>query len=176
VARQPRIGYQRPHRHDYNGDQRPVIKIVGPSSLHAKVGEPVTISAIATDDGRPGPRPKPPMRGGGETATTSKIVLSNPDLPSMGGDNNNAATGSGGPADQNVVKTRTAYETGLGVTFRHYRGAGSVTFTPQAMPVRADGKAATEARFKAPGTYVIKAVADDSTYTTDADVTVVVEP
>jgi len=160
---------------DYNGDQRPVIKIVGPTTLKATVGQPVTISAVATDDGRPGPRPKPAMRGGGEGGTIGKITLSNPDLPSIGGDNNNAATGSGGPADQNIVKTRTAYETGLGVTFRHYRGAGAVTFTPQEMPVRADGKATTQARFKAPGTYVIKAVADDSTYTSDVDVTVVVE-
>ena len=116
------------------------------------------------------------MRSAGEGSPPARVVLSNPDLPSVGGDNNNAATGSGGPADQNVVKTRTAYETGLGVTFRHYRGAGSVAFTPQEMPVRADGKASTQARFSAPGTYVIRAVADDSTYTADADVTVVVEP
>ncbi len=161
---------------DYNGDQRPTIKIIGPTALKTKVGQPLTITVDAADDGRPGPRPKPPMRAGGEGSAAAKVILSNPDLPSVGGDNNNAATGSGGPADQNIVKTRTVYQTGLGVTFRHYRGAGSVAFAPQEMPVRADGKAATQARFSAPGTYVVRAVADDSTYTADADVTVVVEP
>jgi hypothetical protein len=160
----------------YTDDKPPVVQIVGPTSLKTTVAQPLTVTASASDDGRPGPRPKSPPRPGGEGGSASRVVLSNPDLPSIGGDNNNAATGSGGPADQNIVKVRTAFETGLAVTWRHYRGAGSVTFTPQAVAVRADGKATTQMRFSAPGTYVIKAVADDSSFTADADLTVVVEP
>lgn len=160
----------------YNSDKPPSISISGPTTVKARVGQPVSVTAIATDDGKPGPRPKAPPRPSGEGGGAPKVILSNPDLPAFGGDHSNAASGTGGPTDQNVVKPRTAYETGLAVTWRHYRGAGSVTFSPREMPVRSDGKATTELRFSAPGTYVIRAVADDSTYTTGADITVEVSP
>jgi hypothetical protein len=161
---------------DYLGNKVPTVEIVGPATIKAKVGESVTLTATANDDGRPGPKPKPTGRGGGEGGATAKVTLSNPDLPTVGGNHSGAASGTGGPTDQNIVKVSTAYETGLAVTWRHYRGAGSVSFSPRAMAVKAGGQVTTTARFAEPGTYVVRAVADDSTYTSGADVTVVVEP
>ena len=44
------------------------------------------------------------------------------------------------------------------------------------LPPIIDGKATTTARFDEPGTYVLRAVADDTVLTTVADVTVTVSP
>ena len=75
-----------------------------------------------------------------------------------------------------MVKVSAAFETGLAVTWLHYQGPGKVTFAPMVIPVKPEEvKATTSVRFSEPGTYVIRAVADDSTYTTPADVTVVVK-
>lgn len=160
---------------DYIGNKAPVVQIVGSKSVTARVHAPLTLTASATDDGRPGPRPPQPRRTGEEGSAPARVTLSNPDLPTVGGNHSGAASGVGGPTDQNVVQVRTAYETGLAITWRHYRGGGNVIFEPRATPVKADGKASVTVRFSEPGTHVIRAVADDSTYTSGADVTVVVE-
>lgn len=159
---------------EYVGNKPPSVQISGETSLKVRVGEAVTLTAAASDDGRPGPRPQQPRRSGGEGGATAKVVLSNPDLPTVGGNHSGAASGTGGPTDQNIVQVSMAYQTGLAVTWRHYRGGGKVTFEPRAVAVTADGKATTTVRFSEPGTHVIRAVADDSTYTTGADVTVTV--
>jgi hypothetical protein len=63
----------------------------------------------------------------------------------------------------------------LGVTWVVYRGiAANVTLEPQRVAVRS-GKAETKATFKKPGTYVLRAYADDGVYVTPADVTVTVK-
>jgi hypothetical protein len=158
---------------DYIGNSAPVIELAGPKTIKARVQETVALKASARDDGRPGPRP--PRKSGGEGGAVARVVLSNPDLPTVGGNHSGAASGTGGPTDQNVVQVSVAYQTGLAVTWRHYRGPGTATFDPRAVPVKADGQAATAVRFSEPGTHVIRAVADDSTYTTGVDITVVVE-
>jgi hypothetical protein len=162
---------------EYLVNQPPVARIIGPTNITAKVGEPVTLTATATDDGKPGPKPKPkrPVRDDMEGGPAPKIILSNPDLPTIGGPRSNAATGTGGPADQNIVNVNTAAETGVGITWRHYRGPGKVTFEPRATPVKPGENVATIVRFSEPGTHVIRAVADDSSFTAGADITVVVE-
>lgn len=160
---------------DYVGNAPPVVEIVGPTRIRARVGESVALAAKATDDGRPGPKPKKAPRAGGEGPPKTKVVLSNPDLPTVGGDHSGAASGTGGPTDQNVVRVSAAYETGLAITWRHYRGPGTVAFGPRTTPIRSGGQATTTVRFSEPGTHVIRAVADDSAYTAGADVTVVVE-
>jgi hypothetical protein len=161
---------------DYLGNKPPTVQITGPASMTAKVGEAITLAASANDDGRPGPRPKPPGRPSGEGGVRPKVVLSNPDLPTFGGDHSGAASGTGGPTDQNIVQVSTAYETGLGITWRHHRGPGKATFSSRASALRPGAPATTTVRFTTPGTHVIRAVADDSTYTTGADVTIVVGP
>jgi len=96
-------------------------------------------------------------------------------LPTFGGNRSGAGSGTGGPTDQNMVKTRVAYETGLAVTFLHYRGPGTVTFEPMAMSITSGSQAVTQARFSEAGTYVVRAMADDSSYTTPLDITVIVK-
>lgn len=153
---------------------RPVVSVVGSTSVDTAVNQPVTLTVSATDDGKPGPRPPRPRRSGGEGLDTTPTVVV-PGLPTFGGNRSGAASGVGGPTDQNMVRTSLAYETGLAVTFLHYRGPGTVAFEPMAMPVKTGGQAVTKARFAEPGTYVIRAVADDGSYTTPVDITVTVK-
>jgi hypothetical protein len=55
-----------------------------------------------------------------------------------------------------------------------YRGPAKVVFEPAGrMPVK-DGQAVTKAHFTAPGTYVLRATANDGALSTKADVTVTV--
>ena len=49
-----------------------------------------------------------------------------------------------------------------------------VTFEPAGMIMVADGKAITMARFAAPGTYVLRATANDGALSTVTDVTITV--
>ena len=64
----------------------------------------------------------------------------------------------------------------LGVVWVVYRGdATRVTFEPRKIPVT-DGKASTTVRFSAPGTYVLRAYADDGILVASKDVTVTVAP
>ena len=84
---------------------------------------------------------------------------------------------------------------GLHLSWYVYRGGGNVTFDPDqikawedtreganspwaprwvAPPMPPDGKCVTTVTFDQPGTYVLRARADDGALTTDEDVTVTV--
>jgi hypothetical protein len=60
---------------------------------------------------------------------------------------------------------------GLAVTWTHWRGPRTLTFEPATMVVK-NGKATTRIVFAEPGTYVIRAYADDGILATPADVTI----
>jgi len=65
---------------------------------------------------------------------------------------------------------------GLTVKWFEYRGPAKVIFdSPGPIPV-SNGHAVTTAHFAAPGTYVLRATADDGALSTTADVTVTVKP
>src|SRR5216683_2618293 len=75
-----------------------------------------------------------------------------------------------------IVQPRDG-ETGLAVTWLHYRGPGSVTFDPMTTSIKPEGadltgKATTTVHFSEPGTYVIRAVGDDGHLTNGTNVTV----
>ena len=116
----------------------------------ASVGNPVTLTANVTDDGLPKPR-------------VQKV----------------RAEVAPGKAQTNTAGGRS--RSGLTVSWYQYRGPAKVTFDP-AEPVRvgtpgeptADGKAVATARFTEPGTYVLRATADDGALSNTADVTIVV--
>ena len=147
-------------------NQRPVVNVVGDARVTTTVEEAITLTATASDDGLLGPQTR--------TERPQYDPLPN-DLPTIGGRRSGAASGIGGPTDQNMVKVRAADKTGLAVTWLHYRGPGHVTFSPMVTSVQlVDGRATTSARFSKPGTYVIRAAADDGAYLSTADVTVVV--
>jgi hypothetical protein len=65
---------------------------------------------------------------------------------------------------------------GLTVTFFHYRGPAKVIFD-STDPIRVtDGKAVVTAQFTQPGTYWLRAVANDGRLSTSADINVTVNP
>jgi hypothetical protein len=151
---------------EIRADKPPVIAIAG-KTLTAKVGEPLTLTAIVTDDG------VPRRRGGGPPGRgIPDAVILRP------------------PARVTVGKVL-----GLHLSWFTYRGPSPVSFTPrqiktwedtrtganspwaplwQAPPVPPEGKYVVTATFAEPGTYVLRARADDGALTTDEDVTVTV--
>lgn len=148
-------------------NQAPTVSVMGDTRVTTTVGQPITLTAMASDDGLLGPQTR--------TERAPYDPLPN-DLPTIGGRRSGAASGIGGPTDQNMVKIRAAYETGLAVTWLHHRGPGRVTFSRMVTSVElADGRATTVARFSESGTYVVRAAADDGAYVSTAEVTVVVE-
>jgi hypothetical protein len=178
-------------------NKAPSVKIDG-TKLTATVGAPLALTATASDDGVP----KPTGRGGGGggaagaggggggrgagggrgTAGAAPDGAAPPPTPQRGGGGGGGGAGRAGagpalstvkssPIQQAVVRPAT---TGLAVTWLHWRGPGQVTFTPTMM-VAKEGKVSTEAKFSQPGTYVLRAFADDGVLLATSDVTVVVK-
>jgi hypothetical protein len=113
----------------------------------ATAGAPVTLTANVTDDGLPKPRQPVAPR---PTAPTSRFQ-----------------------SQRNTSANPNAI-VGLRVTWLAYRGPGKVTF--ETNPVRVVGdKTTTTARFAAPGTYTLVALASDGRLSTRKDVTVTVK-
>ena len=135
----------------YVDNNPPMIQIAsGETDTIVTLQEAATLTALASDDGIPGPDPEAAERRRGRR-------------------------GRLGPNTQNMVNPRAAVAEGIAVTWLHYRGPGTVTFEPMLPPI-INGKATTMARFSEPGTYVLRVVADDTVLTTVADVTVTVNP
>jgi hypothetical protein len=152
---------------EIRADKPPAIAIEGSKTLTAKVGEPLTLTATVTDDG------VPRRRGGGPPGRgiPDAIILRPPSRVTVG---------------KNL---------GLHLSWFVYRGTGAVAFSPrqvktwedtrtganspwaplwQAPQVPAEGKYVVTATFAEPGTYVLRARADDGALTSDEDVTVTV--
>jgi hypothetical protein len=150
---------------EIRADKAPIVKIDGGKTRTAKVGQPVSLSAVVTDDGVPRVRP--------------------PQQPGRGRN----------PAMQPPYRPTVAKNVGLHLSWYVYRGGGNVTFepaqikawedtrtganspwapywTPPAFP--ADGKQTVQVTFDEPGTYVLCARADDGALTGDEMVTVTV--
>jgi hypothetical protein len=133
----------------------PTIGVDGPAKLTAVVGKPLTLSVVASDDGVPAP-PKPnPARGGAGRGNTPPPLVT---------------IRQSGPVQQQIVQPSRE---GLAVTWTQWRGPGRLSFTPQRMVVK-DGKASTNVTFAEPGTYVIRAYADDGVVFEPVDLTVAV--
>jgi hypothetical protein len=146
----------------------PVLEAAGDSVRTAKVGEPLTLFAHATDDGVPAPRPRGDF---GDLKATG-------DLREL-------------PPRQITVGSAT----GLWVSCEHYRGPGKVTFSPPQIkvwedtragansqwaprwmvpPAPKDGKWQVQATFDEPGTYVLRWHASDGALWADQDIKVIV--
>jgi hypothetical protein len=133
-------------------NEPPTISIDGSATRTAAVGETITLTASATDDGIPTP---PPARGRGNANVA--VVDGVPLL-----------TTRERPTSQAIVKPSRQ---GLAVTWTHWRGPGKLAFDPMTMVVK-DGKASTKVAFPEPGTYVVRAYADDGILNTTADLTI----
>ena len=178
---------------EVRANKPPVVKVEGPKTLTAKVGEPITLAALVTDDG------VPKRRAGGGSAAVSNVGSRGDARPAgrRGG-------GGGDPAQQRQqramlppARVTVGKNVGLHLSWFVYRGAGDVTFdplqvkpwedtraganspwaplwTPPEMP--ADGKVVVHATFSQPGTYVLRGLADDGALFGSDDITVTVRP
>jgi hypothetical protein len=130
-------------------NKRPTISLAGDSRRTVGVGEPVSLAVAAADDGFP---------------TTLRARIQR----------RRAAGAAAATDSRRATQVVTPDPDGnLGITWTHYRGAGSVAFDPM-KPLLKDGRATTSATFSAPGTYVLRAYADDGILTATVDVTVTV--
>ena len=127
-------------------DDPPSIKVEGAPQRTVVAGAALALDAFVADDGRPTARPS-------QSGSNARVE---------------------GPLMQAMVRLDRGVW--LGVIWVVYRGdARAVTFEPRKIPVT-DGKASTTVRFSAPGTYVLRAYADDGILVAAKDVTVVVPP
>jgi hypothetical protein len=163
---------------EIRANKPPTIEVQGRKTLTAKVGEPVTLTVVVTDDGIPKRRgtgqPGSAVNNTGSTAAATTFV--------------NRAMAP--PARVTVGKN-----VGLHAAWYVYRGKGAVTFSPEqimvwedtraganspwapiwvAPPMPPDGKITVLATFAEPGTYVLRSRADDGALTADGQVTITV--
>jgi hypothetical protein len=137
----------------------PTLTLESPAT--ATVSTPVTLMATVTDDGLPVPKPRRPPAVGQETPPTLKpdpnqpeVVLNVPQV---------AGRGRGGPGGAQ----------GLVVNWIVWRGPANAAFTPAVVPVKAkEGKPTVTATFSKPGTYVLRATANDGELHVEKDVTI----
>jgi len=172
---------------EIRADKAPDVKVEGSDKLTAKVGQPVTLSAIVTDDGVPKGRPNSAGGGG-------------PNAAGRGGPGAGAAPAGGARGRGAAIPTPPSRVTvgktlGLHAGWFVYRAAGPVTIEPDQIEIWEDtreganspwaprwtppppppeGRWTAKATFEQPGTYVLWCRADDGALTSDAAVTVTV--
>lgn len=171
---------------EIRANRPPAVKVDGQKAITARVGQPVSVVAVVTDDGIP------KTRGAGRagaavnnrgTRSQDQIATSSDAAPRV----NRAMLP---PARSTVGKN-----VGLHLSWFVYRGAGEVAFEPAqvkpwedtrtganspwapiwvAAPMPADGRLTTKVTFSEPGTYILRGLADDGALTGSDDVTITV--
>ena len=182
----------------------PVLEIEGPKTRTVKVNQPLVLVAKVTDDGIPKATTEEQARNRvRRTASTTSPSGPGGASGANGGADSAAASATNEtqppidlwrnpPAQGSVRKSN-----GLHLSWFHLRGPGPVQFDPPqiktwedlrvganspwapvwfAPPMPSDGRVTTNVTFRVPGTYVLRARADDGPATTDDDVTVIVNP
>jgi len=132
------------------------------------VSKPLTLTASITDDGLPVIKPPQKIAVGQETPPTliaPQGQLEIPvNVPSLGESGRGGRRGGGTePPPQGVV-----------VTWTVWRGPAGATFSPAQQRVVKSGDAVVAATFEKPGTYVLRAKANDTHRFTEKDVTITV--
>jgi hypothetical protein len=117
------------------------------SVKEASTTMPVTVSAAVADDGLPRPRAATPRM---KTADATRI-------------------------QQQTNSSGTPQRRGLMVSWMQLRGPAKAVLDGAGPTPPTDGRAAVVARFADPGTYVLRATANDGALSTTSDVTIVVE-
>ena len=147
------------------GNQPPTIELVGARERTVAFGDPLRLIVRVSDDGIPETRavsgPRDP-----------RVVVDASGRPIFG---------AGRFGRRNAMGLRAAW--------LQWRGPGKVTFDPWYMegiddhmpgwsppPLPPDGTVVTTASFSMPGTYVLRAMADDGYLSTPVDVTAVIDP
>lgn len=218
---------------EVRSNTHPEVKVEGPKTLSAKVGQPLVLTAIVKDDGIPKPpvsaNPLAALFGGSQRPATGEAgrggaaaAPAPPPAPAFPPALLKVFSGQATPEEKaaaaaslNVSETQldqliaarrnpeknpptrvtVGKVTGLHLSWFVYRGAGKVAFAPEQVktwedtragmnspwaplwtPPRmpGDGKVVVEATFAEPGTYVLKALADDGALLGEDTVTVTV--
>ena len=143
---------------DMAGNKPPELKVEGERKRTAKVGEPVTLSAVATDDGKPKTRPMPAF-----------LVGQSHFLP-------NAATGLRLSWFTYRGAAKIEYDPPQTKVWQDHRDGGNSPWSAGwSTPPPPPGNTWTvKATFSEPGTYVLRALASDGGLIAYEDVTVTV--
>jgi hypothetical protein len=195
---------------EIRANKRPVVKVDGERKRSARVGQPLALVAIVTDDG------VPRRRGGatpGAEGAQGARAQGAPGAQGRGGRGGQQAAGeptadpgnpvqglpgqSRNPAYNPPSRITVGKANGLHLSWFVYRGSGKVAFDPpqvkvwedtragtnspwaalwQPPPLPADNKWTAQATFAEPGTYVLRARADDGALYADDEITVTVTP
>ena len=160
-------------------NKAPVLKVDGEKQRSARVGQPLTLVAWATDDGVPKPRRSDEAR-----------VRAQTDRPA-------GAPPPRNPAYQPPRQSTVGSETGLRLSWFVFRGQGPAAFDPPQVKVWEDTRAGanspwaalwrtpppppenkwvTRVTFEKPGTYLLRVRASDGAADTDDAITVTVAP
>jgi len=134
----------------------PVVRVDGETRRTVKVGEPVTLTAIVTDDGLPAPPGALDRR------------------PAAGG-----AEGVGNSSNRRQYGLRAAwyvYRRAGSVTFEPEQLIRPYPPGRIPPPLPKDGRVSVKATFGAPGTYVVRVMGDDMGLHTTQDVTITAVP
>ena len=174
---------------EVRANKAPVVAVQGPKTVTAKVGQPLNLITLVTDDGVPKRR----------LAGLAGAAVAN--------EGSRRETTETRPNSENPLRANRALlpparvtvgkNVGLHLSWFVYRGSGKVTFDPEqivawedtrtganspwapiwtAPEMPADGKVPVNATFSEPGTYVLRARADDGALMRDDEVTVTVTP
>jgi hypothetical protein len=142
---------------DLLGNKAPVLKVEGGNTRVAKVGEPISVSAVATDDGKPRTRSMPAVVGGNRVLPNSATGLRLSWFVYRGA----------GPVSFDPSQTKVWEDTRDGGN-----SPWSAGWKTPAVP--AEGKWITQVTFRQPGKYVLRCLAHDGGLSVFEDVAVVV--
>lgn len=177
---------------ELRANRPPVLAIEGGTTRTVKVGQRLELVARVTDDGIPKATTEEETRIRARRATSQAASEGGAGVSAATGDNPDLDIWRVPPSQGSVNKNN-----GLHLSWFHYRGPGPVRFDPVqiktwedlrvganspwapvwfAPPLPADGRVTTTVTFDVPGTYVLRARADDGPATTDGDITVTVLP
>jgi hypothetical protein len=176
---------------ELRANKPPVLAIEGSKTRTVKVAQPLVLVASVSDDGVPRATTEEDARIRAQRVA-AQAASATTGTASAAGEVPPLDIWRVPPSQGSVNKNN-----GLHLSWFHLRGPGAVHFTPPqiktwedlrvganspwapvwfAPPMPADGRVTTTVTFDLPGTYVLRARADDGPSTTDEDVTVTVTP
>jgi hypothetical protein len=183
---------------EVRSNKPPEIKIDGAGTRTVKAGVPLALTAWVTDDGIPKRRGRGGNPGSGSTAASGARgggSAAPPGSAGVGTDQLAALFGTRNPTLIPPSRVTVGKVTGLHLSWFVYRGTGKVSFDPPQIKVwedtrtganspwaplwtppelPAEGKWVAQAVFDQPGTYVLRARADDGALVDDEEITVTV--
>jgi hypothetical protein len=139
---------------DMEANVAPVVRLEGESRRTVKVGEPLSLSALVTDDGRLKAQPAPPGVDSDTTALGLRVAWF-------------VYRGSG---------DKVTFDPPQFKVYQDKKAGGNSPFTPgwTPPPIPADNKFPVKVIFGTPGSYVVRVLAHDGGLDTAVDVTVTV--